>query len=177
MSSYLTPDQLPQGSSVTFHDSSFFKRGPEQPKLPTPSEVLARPNYVQHPRAKGMKLRQPAVFKELGLVVKHSENSNATIGEGQCLWAVRHFLPEVPVPEVYGWTQENGVTFLYMEYIDGITLHDRWDTLSAIEKDGVCEQLKTMVTKMSHLRQAPDDQFIGRYSYSHSRNLPDLTAA
>lgn len=170
MSSYLFPGRLPQGVSVTFYESSFFKRGPEQPKLPPPSEVLARPNYVQHPHAEGMKLRQPAVFEEFGLVVKHSDNSNAIIVEGQCLWAVRHFLPEVPVPEVYGWTQENGVTFLYMEYIDGATLRDRWDTLSAIEKDGVCEQLGSMVTKMSHLRQAPDDPFIGRYPYSHFKD-------
>ncbi|KAI1033310.1 hypothetical protein LB503_008415 [Fusarium chuoi] len=167
MSFYLTPDRLPQGSSVTFFESNFFKRGLEQPNLPTPSEVLARPNYIQHPHAEGMKLRQPAVFKELGLVVKRSDNSDAIIREGQCLWAVRHFLPEVPVPEVYGWTQENGVTFLYMEYIDGATLRDRWDTLSAIEKDGVCGQLKSMVTKMAHLRQAPDDPFIGKYPYSH----------
>ncbi|KAF4415546.1 phosphotransferase family [Fusarium acutatum] len=142
MSSHPTPDQLPQSSSVTFYESSFFKRDPQQPKLPTPSQVLARPNYVQHPRAEGVKLHQPAVFKELGLVVKYSDNSNAITMEGQCLWAVRHFLPEVPVPEVYGWTQENGVTFLYMEYIDGITLRDLWDTLSAIEKDSVCEQLR-----------------------------------
>ncbi|PNP61593.1 hypothetical protein FNYG_13664 [Fusarium nygamai] len=171
MSFYLTPDRLPQGSSVTFYDSSFFKRGPEQPKLPTPSEVLARPNYVPHPRAEGMMLRQPAVFKELGLVVKHSDNANAIIREGQCLWAIHHLLPEVPVPEVYGWTQENGVTFLYMEYIDGITLRDRWGTLSAIEKDSVCEQLRSMVTKMSHLHQAPDDPFIGNINRGDVRDM------
>ncbi|KAF5696234.1 phosphotransferase family [Fusarium globosum] len=124
-----------------------------------------------------MKLRQPAVFEELGLVVKHSDNSNAIIVEVQCLWAVRHFLPEVPVPEVYGWTQENDVTFLYMEYIDGATLRDRWDTISAIEKDGVCEQLRSMVTKMSHLRQTPDDPFIGSTPTHTSRIPPDLTGA
>ncbi|KAI1008730.1 hypothetical protein LB504_001257 [Fusarium proliferatum] len=171
MSFSLTPDRLPEGSSVTFFESTFFTRGLQQPKLPTPAQVLARPNYIQHPHAEGMKLRQPAVFKELGLVVKHSDNSNAIIVEGQCLWAVRHFLPEVPVPEVYGWTQENGVTFLYMEYIDGATLRDRWDTLSAIEKDGVCGQLGSMVTKMSQLRQAPDDPFIGNVNRGAVRDM------
>ncbi|KAF5578433.1 phosphotransferase family [Fusarium pseudocircinatum] len=177
ISFYLTPDRLPQGSSVTFYESSFFKHGPEQPKLPTPFEVLAGPNYIQHPRAEGIKLRQPAVFKELGLVVKHSDNSDAIVREGQCLWAIRHFLPEVPVPEAFCWTQENSVTFLYMEYIDGTTLRDRWDTLSAVEKDGVCEQLGSMVTKMSSLRQAPDDPFIGRYLCSYFKHPPDLTGA
>ncbi|KAF5637190.1 phosphotransferase family [Fusarium sp. NRRL 52700] len=171
MSFYLTPDRLPQGSSVTFYDSSFFKRCPEQPKLPTPSEVLARPNYVQHPQAEDLKIRQPAVFKELGLVVKYSDNSDAIIREGQCLWAIRHFLPEVPVPEVFCWTQENGVTFLYMEYIDGVTLRDRWDTLSAIEKSGVCEQLGSMITKMSRLHQAPGDPFIGNINRGAVRDM------
>jgi hypothetical protein len=47
-------------------------------------------------------LRQPAVFKELGLVVKYVDNSNAVIKEEQCLWAIHHLLPGVPVPEVYG---------------------------------------------------------------------------
>jgi tRNA A-37 threonylcarbamoyl transferase component Bud32 len=114
-----------------------------------------------------MKLLYPTEFKELGLVVKYSETTSAIIAEGQCLWAIRRFLPEVPVPEVYGWTQENGIAFLYMEYIDGITLRDRWDTLAVTEKDGVCKQLKTLIAKMSHLRQVPDDQFIGRPPHSY----------
>ncbi|UZP36691.1 hypothetical protein NXS19_004507 [Fusarium pseudograminearum] len=161
MSSFISPDKLPQGPSVTFYNSSFFTRGSETPTLPTPSEVLARPNFIQHPHVESMKLRLPAVFEELGLVVKHSDNSTAIISEGQCLWAIRRFLPEVPVPEVYGWTQENGLTFLYMEYLEGTTLKDRWDSLTVSEKEGVCEELKTMVNKISHLRQAPGNEFIG----------------
>ncbi|PTD03060.1 hypothetical protein FCULG_00009022 [Fusarium culmorum] len=96
MSFFISPDKLPQGSSVTFYDSSFFTR-------------------VQ----KHQPCRLP-VFKELGVVVKQSEKSSAIISEGQCLRAVRRFLPEVPVPEVYGWTQENGITFLYMGYIESL---------------------------------------------------------
>ncbi|CAF3524975.1 unnamed protein product [Fusarium graminearum] len=152
------------GSSVTFYDSSFFKRGSETITLPTPSEVLARPNFIQHPRAENMKLRIPAVFQELGLAVKHSDSTNTIISEGQCLWAVRRFLPKVPVPEVYGWTQENGIAFLYMEYIDGATLKDRWDSLTVTEKEGVCQELKTNITEISRLRQASDDEFIGNIS-------------
>ncbi|KAF4336781.1 phosphotransferase family [Fusarium beomiforme] len=164
MSSTLSPDQLPQGPSVIFYDSSFFKRGPERLALPTPCEVLARPNFVKSPHAPDMKLRQPAKFEELGLVVKHSDNPDAIIQEGQCLWAVRHLLPEVPAPEIYGWTQENGVAFLYMEYIDGATLRDHWDSLVVTEKDGVCEQLKAIITKMSYLYQA-SNRFIGSINH------------
>lgn len=169
MSFFISPDKLPQGSSVTFYDSSFFTRGSETPTLPTPSEVLARPNFVQNPHIETMKIRQPAVFKELGVVVKQSEKSSAIISEGQCLWAVRRFLPEVPVPEVYGWTQENGITFLYMEYIEGTTLKDRWDSLTVPEKGSICEELKTTITKLSRLRQEPNSEFIGRHPHLYSR--------
>ncbi|KAF4437113.1 phosphotransferase family protein [Fusarium austroafricanum] len=156
-------EQLPQGSSVTFNDSSFFNRGPDTPTLPTPAEVLARGGLEPHPKVEGMMIRRPAVFKDLGLLVKFGEAPRVTIAEGQCLWAVRHLLPEVPVPEIYGWTQENDYTFLYVEFIDGVTLNDRWGDLSPTEKDGVCEQLKTIVTHVHRLRQAPGDQFIGSY--------------
>lgn len=113
MPSYLLPNQLPQGSSVTFYDSSFFTRGLDTPTLPTPSEVLARHKYVQNPQCGTVKPLPVAVFRELGLVVKHSWNTTAIIAEGQCLWAIRRFMPEVSVPEVFGWTQENGIAPLY----------------------------------------------------------------
>ncbi|KAL3608954.1 hypothetical protein FPOAC2_03965 [Fusarium poae] len=71
MAFYISPEGLPQGSSITFYDSSFFKRGSETSTLPTPAEVLARPNFVPH--GETMKIRIPAVFKELGLVVKQSK--------------------------------------------------------------------------------------------------------
>ncbi|RGP60212.1 phosphotransferase family protein [Fusarium sporotrichioides] len=171
MSPFISPDQLPQGSSVTFYNSSFFKRGSETPTLPTPSEVLARPNFIQHPHFEGVKLSVPAVFEELGLVVKHHKKPAAIISEGQCLWAVRHFLPDVPVPEVYGWTEENGVAFLYMEYIDGATLEDRWVSLTSTEKEGICRELKTIITNISHLRQAPGDQFIGNINRGSLRDM------
>lgn len=163
MSSYpaLLPHQLPQGSFVTFDTSSFFGRGPHTPKLPTPSEVLSRGD-IEHPNLKGFKIRPPVIFKDLGLLVKYGEAPDVTIAEGQCLWAIRNFLPQVPVPEIYGWNQAESFTFLYMEFIDGITLHDRWDTLTPTEKSGVCEQLKTIITEIHHLRQGPNDKFIGR---------------
>lgn len=175
MSSYpnISPHQLPQGSSVVFNTSSFFTRGPHTPKLPTPSEVLCRGN-TEHRIHKGINIRRPVIFKDLGLLVKYGEAPEVTIAEGQCLWAIRNFLPQVPVPEIYGWTQAQNFTFLYMELIDGVTLHDRWDTLTLTEKSGVCEQLKTIVTEIHHLRQGPDDQFIGRCPTP--RCCEDLTA-
>lgn len=64
-----------------------------------------------------------------------------------------------------------------MEYIDGITLRDRWGTLTSTEKEAICEQLKTFIAKMSHLRQVPDDQFIGMLPQSNPWILLNLAAA
>ncbi|KAF5675301.1 phosphotransferase family [Fusarium denticulatum] len=47
--------------------------------------------------------------------------------------------------------------------------------MSAIEKDSVSEQLRSMVTRMSYLRQAPEDLSTIRCPNSHF--LPDLSGA
>ncbi|GKU05623.1 unnamed protein product [Fusarium langsethiae] len=58
-----------------------------------------------------------------------------------------------------------------MEYIDGVTLKDRWDGLTATEKGIVCGELKTTIAKISHLRQAPNDQFIGNINRGPLRDM------
>lgn len=47
------------------------------------------------------------------------------IEEALCLRMLRKTLSVVPVPEVYGWKVEEGCVFIYMELIQGETLHDR----------------------------------------------------
>ncbi|CAM1506082.1 Fc.00g057230.m01.CDS01 [Cosmosporella sp. VM-42] len=158
----ISPEALPQGSSITFESSSFFLRNSLNATLPTPSEVVAQRD-IQHPRYQGTTVHPPVVFEDLGLFVKYGEDPRVTIAEGQCLWALRQFLPQVPVPEIYGWAKEGLYTFLYMELMPGVTLEKRWDSLSRIEKVGVCKQLKTMVTEFHCLRPEPSKQFIGTH--------------
>jgi aminoglycoside phosphotransferase len=118
---------------------------------------------LQHPRYQGTTVHLPVVFEDLGLFVKYGEDPHVTIAEGQCLWAIRNFLPEVSAPEIYGWAQQGLCTFLYMELIPGVTLGKRWDSLSRIEKVDVCKQLKIMVTSFRSLHQEPSEQFVGKY--------------
>ena len=58
-----------------------------------------------------------------------------SIAEGQCLWALRRLLRDhVPVPEVYGWRQDGEQVFIYMELVAGVTLEERWESLSSEER-------------------------------------------
>lgn len=54
------------------------------------------------------------------------------------MWTIRHLLPNVPVPEVYGWCQDQGETFIYMQLVDGITLEDAWPDMVVEEKHEIC---------------------------------------
>ena len=96
---YLLSSMLPSSEDTYFEDTAFFANG--NVSLPTPADVR---------RAAGPKATwnrpTPIVFSALNLIVKYGPT--ITVTEGQCLWAIRHFLPSVPVPEVYGWCREQG---------------------------------------------------------------------
>ncbi len=145
---------LPSGSSVVFKESAYFSRNGPGCSLPSPADVRAnqRPGYL------GDSL--PVRFEALNLLVKYGKD--ITIADGQCLWAIRRLLPyQVPIPEVYGWCQEGGEVFIYMELVQGVTLENRWESLSKQEKVKVCEQLRVILSALRKLRQDPKDQFLG----------------
>lgn len=153
-SRYLLPSMLPQGDSVFFKDSTFFAR--EGAQLPTPAEVrqAAGAAYIH-----GRPQPPPVLFPSLNLLVKYG--SEITAAEGQCLWAIRRFLPSVPVPEVYGWCHDDPETFIYMELVDGITLQEGWPDLDVEERLGICTQLHPMLRDLRQLRQDPGHRFVG----------------
>jgi hypothetical protein len=144
---------LPSGSLVVFKESTYFLRNGLASSLPLPPEVRAN----QRPGQYG-----PVQFESLGLLVKYGKD--ITIAEGQCLWALRRFLPsQVPVPEVYGWCEDNGEVFIYMELVKGVTLEKRWELLSKQERKLVCDQLRAMLLALRNLQQDPKDQFLGEW--------------
>ena len=143
---------LPSDSLVVFKDSTYFLRNKQKSSLPLPAEVRAR----QLPGQYG-----PVRFESLNLLVKYGKE--ITIAEGQSLWALRRFLPsQVSVPEVYGWCEDNGEVFIYMELIKGITLENRWESLSKQEREAICSQLRSMLLALRNLQQDPKDQFLGK---------------
>ncbi|ELR04301.1 hypothetical protein VC83_06017 [Pseudogymnoascus destructans] len=142
---------LPSGSSVVFKESTYFLRNGPEISLPLPAEVRAHQRQGQY---------GPIQFESLNLLVKYGKE--ITIAEGQCLWAIRRFLPsQVPVPEVYGWCEDNGEVFVYMELVKGVTLEKRWESLSKQERKIVCDQLRAMLLALRNLQQDPKDQFLG----------------
>lgn len=150
---FLDPSALPQGSDVLFETSSFFAMGNK--KLPSPKEIrrLAGSRYYRG--------RPPPVkIPSLNLLVKYG--SAITMAEGQCLWAIAQFLPEVPIPEIYGWKTDDGETFIYMQLVEGVILESLWPDLDVEEKVEFCLHLRRIVAKIRSLKQDPKDIFIGR---------------
>ena len=90
--------------------------------------------------------------------------ADTTIAEGQCLWAIRQVLGDaVPVPEVYGWCRDGKSVFIYMHLVEGLTLEDRWESLSTEDRDEICRQLSHVVMAMRRLEQDPTKQFVGEH--------------
>ena len=91
--SLLIPSMLPSGDSESFKETVFFQR----------QYPLTNPRWCSLARDTGRRWRPPipVVFSALNLLVKFDRH--ITIVEDQRLWAIRHLLPSVLVPEVYGW--------------------------------------------------------------------------
>lgn len=111
---FLLPSMLPSSNNISFTHTTFFASG--NTRLPIPAEDRRAGGEAN------MNRPRPVVFRSLNLVVKYGLAIN--VAEAQCLWAVRHLVPTLPVPELYGWCQDNGQTFIYMQLIDGITLEE-----------------------------------------------------
>ncbi|KAK4129880.1 kinase-like protein [Trichocladium antarcticum] len=154
--------ELPPAERAAFLESSFFSRNGPGAELPSPTDVRAR-SAIQNPGAQQRTYRIPPVrYEELGLIVKFGRAPRVTVEEGQCLWALRHALPEVPVPEVYGWTHDDDQVFIYMELVQGVSLEQRWESLNEVEREGVCQQLLVMLSELRKVQHATGEFFLGR---------------
>ncbi|KAI1771437.1 kinase-like domain-containing protein [Hypoxylon cercidicola] len=149
--------ELPSAENIVFRESSFFKRN--NTDLPSPNEIREEDIKVNGIRARSHR-PPPILYEELGLVVKYG--SVITIAEAQCLWYFnQHMKDAVPTPELFGWCQDDGETFIYMEFVDGDTLEDAWPSLSSEDQDLICGQLRTCVEAWRSLRQETEPYYIG----------------
>nr|RBQ82283.1 hypothetical protein FVER53263_12962 [Fusarium verticillioides] len=151
-------DSLPRGPRVTFKDSTFFARNGPEANFPSADQVRAKSEAGDHV----LDRKNTVIFESLGLVVKFGKEPRVTVAEGQCLWWLYRYLLSVSVPEIYGWTEDGGKVFLYMELVKGMTLEKRWDSLSRDDKVGVCEQLRHMVNELRRIKRDPEDRFLGQ---------------
>ena len=94
---------------------------------------------MQYPRAQSYSRSFQLVrYENLGLTVKFGRVPEVTVAEGQCPWVLRHASTEVPVPEVYGWTHDNGQVFIFMDFVQGATLQRRREFLDRADRTGIC---------------------------------------
>jgi hypothetical protein len=157
----ISTKDFPPAERASFFESSFFSRNGPDAALPSPTDVRARSD-IQDPGKQQRTYRiLPVRYDELGLIVKFGHAPHVAVDEGQCLWALRRALPVVPVPEVYGWTHDGGQVFIFMELVPGVTLEQRWGSLNEVEREGVCQQLRGVLSELREVRHAPGEFFIG----------------
>ncbi|OOQ84589.1 hypothetical protein PEBR_29634 [Penicillium brasilianum] len=170
----LTPSMIPNSSKFDAKDSRYFKKftnlpSPEEVRKKTKAQQLAG-TFVDKRRTLyegGIQWRAPVVvFQELSLLVKWG--GEMTISEGQCLYGIGLLLKDyVPVPELYGWRQDGGETFLYMEYLDAQTLEQAWDSLGSDDRVSISGELRIICANLRHLEQDSEDPFIGSIARSY----------
>ena len=147
----------------TFPESSFFQVG-RAPALPSPGEVRDLNLKTGNVAATSLNYPPPVVIPSLGLVVKYG--LSVSIVEAQTQIMLREeFHGRIPIPEIFGWTEDDGQTFIYMSLIEGDTLADRWGGLSDGEKRAICEELHRFVELLRTLEQDPRDKYVGELIY------------
>lgn len=108
------------------YDSSFFKEH-RASVLPNPAEVRAINECLDNLDnffGRMYNRPPPVKFPSLGLIVKYGSDPTVTEAETQHM-VYRQLKGKVPVPEVFGWTEDGGQVFIYMSLIEGETLQQR----------------------------------------------------
>lgn len=145
---------LPRDATV------FFDSWPHARKLPTPAEIRIRAFDSQCKLLNERPTSQRILhFPDLGLVIKHGERT--AIAEGQMLWAINKLCPGMRAPTVYGWCTDDGEVFMYLSYVDGVTLDSRPETLNDEEIEDIARQLALMLASLRRVRQPAEETFIG----------------
>lgn len=145
---------------TTFPESTFFKTNPAS-ALPTPGEVRAINEKTGGIRGTYFNRPPPVTFPRLGLFVKYG--ADVSTAEARAIMMVQdHFQGCIPVPEIFGWTEDADQTFIYMSIIEGDTLETRWPTLDEADRLAICDELKQMVETWRTIPQQ-EPKYIGEF--------------
>ncbi|CAI7638212.1 unnamed protein product [Penicillium bialowiezense] len=144
---------------MTISDSSFFREH-RAPTLPTPAEVRAINEESDNLRGTYFNRPPPVKFLSLGLIVKYGADVTVTEAETQTM-VYKQLKGKVPVPEVFGWTEDGRQVFIYMSLIGGETLEQRWGALSHEEREAVCKELNGMAKAWRSLEQPDQVLYVG----------------
>ena len=147
-------------------------------QLPSPNEVRANAkaqyltgNTLSSRNAfeinqKGPQDRPPpAVFQDKNLLVKWGAGVN--VSEAHNLFAIGQF-DDIPVPQVFGWCVDGDETFIYMEYLQGQTLEQAWDSMDDTQRISICHELRNIIDALRQIKQDPLNPFIGKCNYNET---------
>ncbi|UNI16622.1 hypothetical protein JDV02_003045 [Purpureocillium takamizusanense] len=131
------------------------------PALPSPAEIRALNRLLNTKRGTSYRRPPPVRIPPLGLFVKYG--ADVTVAEAITQTWVRDQLRGlITVPEVFGWTQDGGQTFIYMSLVEGIPLNQAWTRLSNEAKRDVCGELRQAVAAWRSLEQGRHDHYVGK---------------
>lgn len=146
----------------TFPETSFFKER-RAPALPPPANIRAINLQSNGRSATSFDWPPPVMIPSLGLVVKYG--AGVSVVEAQTQVMLRERLGDsFPVPEIFGWVEDGGQTFIYMSLVEGDTFLDRWDGLTEDEKQAICAELNYLMKLLRSLEQDPHNTYIGTFS-------------
>lgn len=87
-----------------------------------------------------------------------------TVVEAQTqMMLCKHLKNQIPVPEVFGWTEDGCQKLIHMSFIEGETLQQRWGDMNEDERQSICEELKHMVKAWRSLEQDSNNHYIGKF--------------
>lgn len=142
-----------------FTDSAFFRER-RAAALPTPAQVRALNEKNRGEDQINFDRPPPVKIESLGLFIKYG--THVTVAEIQTQMMIRTELRgRVPVPEVFGWTQDQGQTFLYMSLVNGDPLHQRWPDMTRDERSQICAELRWTASAWRSLSQNGNGCYIG----------------
>lgn len=154
------PHDSSHNTTRTFSDSSFFKEH-RASSLPTPAEVRVINEESGNIRGTRFNRPPPVKFPSLDLIVKYGADTTVTEAKTQNM-VYKQLKGKVPVPEVFGWTEDGGQVFIYMSLIGGEPLEQRWGALNDGEREAVCKELNDMVKAWRSLEQPDQVLYVGK---------------
>ncbi|KAH8666802.1 hypothetical protein BX600DRAFT_540005 [Xylariales sp. PMI_506] len=128
-------------------------------------EICPTSSFIQQQRV--VELPSPAHVRALNISRGHGTPSfdrppPVTIPSLGLLIMIRETLKEhVPIPEVFGWAEDGGQTFIYMSLVHGQTLNQQWPAMDGCSRLSICSELRHIVKAWRTLEQDVDSRFVG----------------
>ncbi|KAH7133995.1 hypothetical protein EDB81DRAFT_870702 [Dactylonectria macrodidyma] len=135
-------DSPSAATSQIFFSSSFF-REQRAPTHSSPAKLRTLNETSGHYRATSFNRPPPATLPSPGLFVKYG--AEITVAEAETQMLMREH--QVPTPETFGWTEDGGQVFIYMDLVED-------------ERQSTCQKLKLIVNAWRALAQDNAESYV-----------------